>query len=713
MRQAGIASLLCALMVGQPLMAEAVEPVDPHPVPAKMIQGHDRVLHALNRFTFGPRPGDIAAVEAMGLRHWFELQLNPAAIDDSALEQRMTRYPAMSLTATQLQVKFPDAPQLRKLADGRASLPKDPIERAMVEDQLAFYKRQRDKKAESTSAANASAKPVAPPMAMDGTDGMAGMAGDVKMASGANPTPVVPEAPRFSHDEAMRIVSLEPEARFKAILALSPDDLPRFRQSLKPVEQLAIAQGMAPQEREVLEALPGSVRMIGLEVEQSRIERDLYSNRQLEAVLTDFWLNHFNVYLRKNQEAPYLLPQYERETIRPNVLGNFENLLVATAMSPAMLDYLDNSRSVGPHSFTSERASIARTRNPNGFAAKIGDLGLNENYARELMELHTLGVDGGYTQADVQNVAKIFTGWTVDRETLQFVFDERRHEPGSKTVLGKTFHENGPREAFDLLHMLATNPATAHFVCKKLAVRFVSDNPPPALVDRMAASFLANNGNIRQVIITMWNSPEFWSPDVYRAKLKTPEEFLLSAVRATGANVTNSVALVAALTKLGMPLYGMQTPNGYGWTKDDWVSTGSLVNRMNFAIVLSGDRIPGTDVAWDGLLGQPEAKLVSTGLPSSDSAATPTAKERQLEALLFGNPVSDRTRDAVLAQAGNAAVTDQAATQFDLRNAGQKGAKLLRPKAIGAVAAANSGPDDAQAAVIAGLLLGSPEFQRR
>jgi uncharacterized protein (DUF1800 family) len=333
-------------------------------------------------------------------------------------------------------------------------------------------------------------------------------------------------------------------------------------------------------QRETLAALQGSPRMIGAEVLASRMMRDVYSERQLEAVMTDFWLNHFNVYIKKNQNEPYLLPAYERDVIRPNALGRFEDLLVATAQSPAMLMYLDNFQSVGPDSQAARNAPrLARfAQNPQVKQA-LKDRGLNENYARELMELHTLGVQcevsqdhpvgaldkacgQGYTQQDVTQVAKVLTGWTIDQPFRSggFQFEERRHEPGSKTVMGKTIGENGEREGLQVLHMLATSPATAKFISTKLAVRFVSDTPPSALVDRMAKVFVASNGDIKTVLRTMFDSPEFWSPEVCRAKVKTPEEFVVSAVRASGADVKNAIPVVQALDKLGMPFYGMQTP---------------------------------------------------------------------------------------------------------------------------------------------------------
>jgi uncharacterized protein (DUF1800 family) len=438
----------------------------------------------------------------------------------------------------------------------------------------------------------------------------------------------------------------------------------------------------------------------------------------LEAVMTDFWLNHFNVYVRKNQNEPYLIPAYERDVIRPNALGKFEDLLVATAKSPAMLMYLDNWQSIGPDSQAAKQGpQMARyARNPQVQAA-LKDRGLNENYGRELMELHTLGVNGGYTQKDVTEVAKVFTGWTVAPPQqgggFQFQFDVRRHQPGSKTVLGKTIKENGMNEGLELLHTLATSPATAKFISTKLAVRFVSDDPPPALVDRMAESFLASNGDIKTVLRTMFESPEFWAPAAERSKVKTPEEFVVSAVRASGATVNNSLALVQALDKLGMPLYGMQTPNGYSWMSEPWVSTGALVSRMNFALLLAGDRIPGVRTDWTKLLGEPSIAGKQVAMEAGDGVVDPevAAKEKKLELILLGQPLSDKTRAAVLGQSNDVTAAIQAAKDFQIGAGGAGAARVFA--AGGAAAQRNAVPDDRQAAVMAGLMLGSPEFQRR
>ncbi len=748
-----LAATLSFLLAGQPLLAEAA--VNPTPAPAQMPKA-DRALYALNRLTFGPRPGDVARVNAIGLDKWFEQQLNPASINDSALEARLADYPAMQMSLAELTERYPNPGELRQLENGKASLPSDPTQRAMVEDQLAFYKLKQTQKeakpADPNAAAMASDPNAAAPAGKNKRKQTPAAAGMDAVADADNPDAQTMNKPLAAADlsadpntlaalgnagtltraDAQRIAALAPSDRMAAIMALKPADLVRLRAVLNQKEFAALGDGLTPLQRETLTALPGSLRMIVLESMESRLDRDLYSDRQLEAVMTDFWLNHFNVYVRKNQQEPYLLPSYERETIRPNALGNFETLLVATAESPAMLQYLDNFRSVGPDSSAAARIQQAQARNPNGKLLQKASAGLNENYGRELMELHTLGVNGGYTQADVTNVSKVFTGWGLGnpyqqqgmgmggrrgplagignggkRGSNEFVFNEARHEPGSKLVLGQTIKENGEKEGLEVLHMLAISPATAHFISGKLAVRFVSDTPPQALVDRMADAFLASHGDIKTVLRTMFHSPEFWAAENLNAKVKTPLEFIVSAARASELNVTNPAALVQALDKLGMPLYGMQTPQGYSWKKDDWVSTGAIVSRLNFSLVMSSDRIPGTRTDWTQLLGEGSASLQ----PASYPAEAPATKERKLEQLLLNSTVSDRTRATVLSQSTDNTVADQAATQFDLGGGKGKGNYIPRgdrkPKLEG------NGPDDPQAAVMAGLLLGSPEFQRR
>jgi uncharacterized protein (DUF1800 family) len=739
-----LSGVLCVLMVEQPMMAAAAVS-KPVVASTKQIQGQERVLHALNRFTFGPRPGDVAAVQAMGLKGWFDRQLNPLSIDDSALEERLAMFPAMTMQEAELKERYPSPQMLRQIIAKNLPLPSDPVEHAIYADEIAFYKeakaKQDEKKAELTTDDKKAVAELtgekndelmmSPSMAKD-----AEQTKDKTALPGDGVDPAVPamathEDQFYSGLEAVKILNLPPDERMQRILAMPPKELIGFRRSLSQRELAEAAEGLSPIQRETLAALQGSTKMIGAELLETRMLRDIYSERQLEAVMTDFWLNHFNVYLKKNQNEPYLLPAYERDVIRPNALGRFEDLLVATAKSPAMLMYLDNWQSIGPDSKAARNApKLAQYATNPQVKQALKDRGLNENYARELMELHTLGVQcevsadrpvsmldtacgQGYTQQDVTQVAKVLTGWTIDQPYRSggYQFEERRHEPGSKTVLGKTIHEDGEREGMEVLHMLATSPATAKFVSTKLAVRFVSDTPPPALVDRMAKAFLASNGDIKTVLRTMFDSPEFWSPEVYRAKVKTPEEFVVSAVRASGAEVKNAIPLAQALDKLGMPFYGMQTPNGYSWMAEPWVNTGDLVSRMNFALGLSSDRIAGVQTDWTRLLGGTVPGVAKTALTTGTSNEASAMKEAKLELVLLGQPVSDRTRSTVLQQFQDQAMQQQALKEFPIRpNDFEPMAPVLNPAALNQ---APRPPLDREAAMMAGLLLGSPEFQRR
>jgi uncharacterized protein (DUF1800 family) len=354
-----------------------------------------------------------------------------------------------------------------------------------------------------------------------------------------------------------------------------------------------------------------------VELAEQKIVRAVYSERQLQEVLADFWFNHFNVDSRKGRDR-FLLPEYERDVIRPRVLGSFRDLLGATAKSPAMLFYLDNWMSAdpnGPHApiragrpfdagrrFQGRRpGEPERPALQNKSRAKKG---LNENYARELMELHTLGVDGGYTQKDVTEVARAFTGWTLEnpRQGGGFRFDARLHDPGQKVVLGHVIKAGGGESDGEaVLDLLAKHPSTARFIATKLARRFVSDTPPPALVDRAAARFRETGGDLREVMRTILFSTEFRSPDAYAAKVKSPFEFAVSALRAAGTDVAAGAAaaapafdakvLVRRVQQMGMPLYQCQPPTGYGDTAEAWMNSGALVNRINFALeVARGDR---------------------------------------------------------------------------------------------------------------------------
>jgi uncharacterized protein (DUF1800 family) len=412
-------------------------------------------------------------------------------------------------------------------------------------------------------------------------------------------------------------------------------------------------------------------RRVLTDLAQQKILRAIYSQRQLNEVMVDFWFNHFNVFAGKGQVRNYLT-EYERDAIRPNVLGKFRTLLGATAQSPAMLFYLDNWQSAAPEGAQSSAPMNNRPRRnlmpgrPGrrgriGMPRTIADLppaaqnrrprGLNENYARELMELHTLGVDGGYTQKDVQEVARAFTGWTIanPRQGGGFQFEPRMHDDGEKIVLGHRIKPGGgQRDAEEVLDILAAHPSTARFIATKLARRFVADQPPASIVDRAAARFRETKGDIREVVRTIVTSPEFFAAAAYRAKVRTPFEFVAAALRATSADTINAMPLVQAMRELGMPPYGCQPPTGYADRADAWVNTGALLNRMNFAVALTSGRLRGVksggaeraveaarDSIVDGVLAGDLASSTSTTVAR---ASTPS----QAVALLLGSPEFQR-----------------------------------------------------------------------
>jgi uncharacterized protein (DUF1800 family) len=322
----------------------------------------------------------------------------------------------------------------------------------------------------------------------------------------------------------------------------------------------------------------------------------------LEEVLVDFWFNHFNVNEGKQYDRP-LVASFERDAIRPHVLGKFKDLLIATAKHPAMLYYLDNWESMAPGIF--DIGPFAGP--PQQMVQQLSRQahGLNENYGRELMELHTLGVDGGYTQDDVVAVAKCFTGWTVRKPNTEpeYVFAAFMHDAGEKTVLGHKIVANGEQDGLQVLDILAHHPSTAKHISRQLAQRFVADDPPQALVDRMAQTFLKTDGDLRAVMQTMLTSTEFWSEGAWQAKMKSPFEMVVSAVRAVGADTIDTFTLVQKIADLGEPLYGKVEPTGYPLTGDAWMNTASIMGRMTFATGLLSGQISGVKVngaRWDG-----------------------------------------------------------------------------------------------------------------
>ena len=684
------------------------------------LHGDERILHALNRFTFGPRPGDFEAVRAMGMDKWFDQQLQPETLDNSDLDARLAQFPAMQQSPQELLFRLPSNAVIRQAIDGKAPVPEQVALKAIYENEIArveLKRQENDRKKQDQGSVSAagpamngtlSSESAATMVKTDQDSRQPPQSGQMQLTSAENTA----DTPSFDSPAITGILNLPPQRRVARLAAMHQPEFDSFHKALKPQQRTALAAGLSPAQKEFVAALENPQRLVAEELASQRLTRDIYSSAQLQEVMTDFWLNHFNVYLHKNEETPYYLVSYERDVIRPMALGKFEDLLEATAHSPAMLLYLDNSSSMGPDSTAAERNKERDARNP-GKGKKAPD-GLNENYARELMELHTLGVNGGYTQTDVTQVARVFTGWTVDRPQRggEFKFDENRHEPGTKKVLGKKIKEHGEQEGLQVLHMLAMRPATAQFLSRKLAVRFFGDDPPKSLVDRMAQSYIGSGGDIAAVLKTLFHSPEFWSTSAYRAKVKSPLEYIVSAARAGNATIDNMQPLINALQNEGMPLYGAVPPTGYNSQSSAWVSTGALVNRMNFALNLAANRLPGISITWTApaasFTTQPAEITQHTGVVTnpevsavSGSATTPASEEKRLESLLVVGGVSESTRGAVLEQFESQVAPGTAP--------GGQIAATARIKTPAQTAAALEKQDQ----LLAGLLLGSPEFQRR
>ena len=676
-----------------------------------------RAVHALNRLAFGPRPGDVQQVMAMGVDRWIDLQLHPEKISDDVLESRLAGFRTLRMNPREMVANFPDGAMIRQVVEGRRPMPTDAAQRAVYQVQVVRFEAKEEQKrqqadaerqnatapqADSTSdpssaaqsakteaelAAAAAASPDATmgPTANANATTVGNMTSDAAPTTGsAEKAPPAEDADaramenRLYADLAVeKLPDLSPGERYKKILSMPANEQVAFADTLRGGKGEEFLTGLDPRQKEVLLAMNNPRGVITDELMQAKLLRAIYSERQLEEVMTDFWLNHFNVFINKGDDHIFVT-SYEQDVIRPHALGKFEDLLLATAKSPAMLFYLDNWLSIGPNSMQAMGIPSRPPRygpyryppyaRPN--AKRKQNSGLNENYGRELLELHTLSVNGGYTQRDVTEVAKVFTGWTIERpnEGGGFVFDPRKHEPGPKFVLGHRIKSKGEAEGREVLHMLATSPQTAHFISLKLAQRFVSDDPPPALVDRMARTFLKKKGDIREVLSTLFHSPEFWDDNAYRAKVKTPLEFVVSAVRASGADVEDAMPLARQLASMGMPLYGAQPPTGYAMTAEHWVSSSALLNRMNFALALAAGKIRG-------------AKVDIAQLAGSATPLDPALTLSTMEARLLADDVSKQTHESILAQMQ-----------------GQAGGGAKKPPDVN---------------VIAGLLLGSPEFQRR
>jgi len=503
-----------------------------------------QILHALNRLTYGPRPGDVERVRAVGLSAWIDRQLRPRTIDDSMAERALADLTTLRMPIAELLREFPRPdPTLRE-----------------------------------------------------------------KIASGE-----------------------------------------MTRQEM--------------QERYPMEKRPFR---IAAELQAAKVIRAVTSERQLEEVMVDFWFNHFNVFAGKG-DVRWYVSAYEREAIRPHALGTFPDLVRATARHPAMLFYLDN--------WLSARPDFIVPAGPN----RGRKAGLNENYARELMELHTLGVDGGYTQRDVTEVARAFTGWTIDRPQIngRFVFRPLMHDGGEKVVVGHRIPAGGGQgDGERVIEILTRHPSTARFVATKLVRRFVSDTPPLALIARVAATYTGTGGDIPAMLRVIFESREFYGEDAYRAKIKKPFEFVASAVRALGGSTDaeGGSALARASAEIGEPLYLAQPPTGYADRADVWVNAGALLARMNFALALASGRYPHVTVELPALVAGTDPR-------------SPAAVLDHLLATIVANQAGPETRAVLAAQ-----LTDPQITRLSTDD---------------------RGPANTDVAKLAALVIGSPEFQRR
>lgn len=465
----------------------------------------EKIVHVLNRLGFGPRPGDIEKVAAMGLEAYIEQQLHPQEIPDPMMEKRLSSFKTLNMTPKELAEFYPAPNQLRS---------------------------QRQKLQAERQGEGAQSSPE-----MEGES--------------------VPDATR---------------------------EMQEARRQMR-----------------------AGLQRIRFELSEAKIMRAVYSERQLQEMMSDFWMNHFNVFLAKGLDRVYTT-DFEENVVRPLALGKFEDLLMATAKSPAMLFYLDNWISTAPAEVMEERVSALRNRlrsqRRNGTGGQQAERallrllqrakGLNENYARELMELHTLGVDGGYSQEDVIQVAKCLTGWTINapRQGGSFQFRPFLHEDGDKVVLGHRIRSGGIEEGEQVLRMLANHPSTARFISTKLVRRFVADDPPPDLVDAASLTFERTGGDLREVLRTLFTHPHFFSPQVYQAKIKKPLELVASALRASGAEMKPARHLMRMLAEMGEALYLCQEPTGYPDVASAWINTNSLLKRLNFALALASDQIP-------------------------------------------------------------------------------------------------------------------------
>ncbi|HVF91296.1 MAG TPA: DUF1800 domain-containing protein [Blastocatellia bacterium] len=663
----GAFTALVALLLAASLAAGAVAPVagaDKSKATAPRLSEEQKILHALNRLGFGPRPGDVERVRRIGLDKYIEQQLSPGKVGDSAVEARLDPLKSLGLSIADIYDRYPQPQQVAmKLG-------------MMRPGELDQQPKPSD--------------PVGAPAA-SGKEGDKGDKG------------------------------LDRERRQK-VMAYYADN------GLKPPNALL------------------------QELQAQKLIRAVYSERQLQEVMSDFWFNHFNIFWGKGADR-WMTTDFEMNAIRPHTMGKFKDLLMATAKSPAMLFYLDNFQSMSPDAQIPGRRGLNRRglfkRKPGQMAernrgsGRTGEQppraqaanrlrnrqrGINENYAREIMELHTLGVDGGYTQKDVQEVARALTGWTIDqpRQSGRFIFREWMHDDGEKVVLGRKISSGGGIEDGEkVIEILASHPNTAKFISTKLVRRFVSDNPPASLVEKVTRTYMKTGGDISEMLRTIFTSKEFFAPEFYRAKIKSPFELAVSAIRALDGDMSGTLHLSQFISRMGQPLYLYQPPTGYPDRAEQWVNTGALLERLNFGLALSANRVRGASVDIkraapapdNGGAGEVMELAIAVLLNGEISPQTRAILEKQLRE---GVPVKGELGKPERAAANNGMDEMSAGDAMapDYERPGRPNARGPRQgRRAGWQADEPPGPPAPSAspevAKVFGLVLGSPEFQRR
>lgn len=585
-----------------------------------------QITHLLNRLTFGARPGDATDIRRVGVERWIDLQLHPERIPENpALDSKLEPLASLKLQTWEINEKYAPPQRRGTLVAVRRVNPASVLSPPQIST-LRNGGTVDERREILMSLPGATRGELLLSLPQQALEGLPELLEEVAKARQAlqeaqraqqrlmNPSlnQLLSEVQRrqlnagTDEDKLAVINSLDPERRQQVLRSLGPQRL----------------QGLPELRREAM-ALTQPQLLVNGELIDNKLYRAIYSNHQLEEVLVDFWINHFNVYNGKAQ-GRILLTSYERDAIRPYVFGHFKDMLLATARHPAMLIYLDNVNSQAPRDNGFPLPGQQAQRRP----------GLNENYGRELMELHTLGVDGGYTQDDVIAVARAFTGWTVANpaRNADFNFNGNMHDWNEKKVLDHVLPSGrGEQDGIDVIDILVHHPSTAKFISKKLAQRFVADDPPQSLIDRMAATFTKTDGDLRAVLQTMFSSIEFSSEGAFQSKLKSPLEMVVSSVRALNADAVDTFALAERISGLGQPLYGKVEPTGYPNTGEGWASTAGLLGRINFATDLTAGRIPGVKPNMSRFNFKVPAAVATELLGTTPSAATIESMEKGIE----------------------------------------------------------------------------------